>query len=405
MMGFCFASSKRSFTTLAAVTVAGVFVGVWQRWRKKRDRVVALWVVRAMSPSEKLAYEKMARDLEKEGVELTVAQSADLSDVDLSTTVLISNDTQFVETSGIVDRLPSLFAFILPFAGLPESTRRFFLDKRIVVGNCHANSKSTSELALALVFAAAKRLPFADVALRSGDWRGRGIPMKGAPEDLPSIDQVLLHGKKALVVGYGSIGKRVGSVLSAAGVAVVATGGSTSVAASRTRSRAKKSSTDVKVYPASDLLTLLRDATLVVVCCPHNDETNGLFDDVAFAAMPPKAILVNVSRGPVVNEKSVYNALASSHLGVYASDVWWNYPENWQTAADTSPSNHHDFSKLPPDRVIFSPHRGGAVKQNNELTRDALQLSLKNAANLGDITTGLFLGQDDIKRVDLQKGY
>ncbi|MBN1666720.1 MAG: hypothetical protein JW862_06515, partial [Anaerolineales bacterium] len=115
-------------------------------------------------------------------------------------------DRRFLEAS------PNLHSLLIPFAGLPDSTRQLLQEfPQIAVHNLHYNATATAEMALALLFAAAKHLLPMDRALRSGDWRPRYDP-------LPSM---LLQGKTALILGYGSIGRRVGQALQALGVQVL----------------------------------------------------------------------------------------------------------------------------------------------------------------------------------------
>nr|MBC8366021.1 hydroxyacid dehydrogenase [bacterium] len=77
-------------------------------------------------------------------------------------------------TETLLDASPSLRGLIIPYAGLPTETRRMLRERpQIAVHNLHHNSGPASELALALLLAAAKRVVPLDRRLRKGDWRPR----------------------------------------------------------------------------------------------------------------------------------------------------------------------------------------------------------------------------------------
>ena len=366
----------------AAITVLVLL----RRRRRKRAVLKVGWCTRQEGPDE-----AFIETMREKNVELTM--TSEPKALDPGTKVLICPTVDLFEQC--LPLLKDLEGFILPYAGVPERMRSLLVEKQLVAGNCHHNAKSTAELALALVFAASKRLVTANDDLRRGDWRGRGIRIPGAPAEMPTIDQMILFGKNAVVVGYGYIGQRVATCLNSIGMHVSAT--------SRRTSR-KTLSGDILIYPASDLVKLLRSASVVVLCCPLNAETTNLMDEAKLAVMSKDSILVNIARGPVVNEKAIFTALRDGNIGVYASDVWWNYPSNWAHAGDCSPSTHYDFSTLPSDKILVSPHRGGAVAadETSQFARSAISSSLANAASFG-VEHGLFTG--DIKRVDLSAGY
>ncbi len=103
-----------------------------------------------------------------------------------------------------------------------------------------------------------------------------------------------------------------------------------------------------EVWPTSRLDDLLTGSDVVAICCPLTEVTSRLFDDHAFAAMRPGAILVNVTRGEVVDGDALVRALQSGRLGGAALDVIDGEP---------LPSDHPiwDF-----DNVAMTPHTAGA---------------------------------------------
>src|SRR5207244_5815678 len=75
------------------------------------------------------------------------------------------------------------------------------------------------------------------------------------------------------------------------------------------------------VLPPSGLPTLLREADVLVLSCPHTPETEGLIGAEELAMLKPGAVLINIARGAVVDEPALIDALRSGRLGAAALDV------------------------------------------------------------------------------------
>ena len=103
---------------------------------------------------------------------------------------------------------------------------------------------------------------------------------------------------------------------------------------------------------AVDLATLLEQSDILVLCCPLNDQTRGLLSREAIALMKSGAVLVNVSRGPVVAENALLDALQSGHLGGAAIDVFDEQPLR----------QSHPFMAL--NNVILTPHMAGITVES-----------------------------------------
>mmetsp|Transcript_58771 Transcript_58771/g.118042 ORF Transcript_58771/g.118042 Transcript_58771/m.118042 type:complete len:377 (+) Transcript_58771:140-1270(+) len=327
-----------------------------------------------------------------EGPLLTSLRKAtDASTVDLSvgaaslpsdTEVCVLPSNILPESLGALVALPALQAVVLPYAGLLpkhlhplQSAFGPRLGSSVQLHNLHHNAAMTAEMAIALMLAAAKRLVPADRRLRSGDWRPRGIPypLSGADDDdtggrEPALPMLGLDGQTALVLGLGGIGTRVAAVCAALGMRVLGTKRQALSSSHSGGGQGGNSSVGIEVHPPSELRALLPSANVLLVCLPHTAETAGLLGAAELALLPQDAVLVNVSRGAIVDEHALYEALASGRLHGAGLDVWWRYPASYAEASDTPPSRLHDYGAL--DTVVLSPHRGGGVGVPGlELTR------------------------------------
>jgi phosphoglycerate dehydrogenase-like enzyme len=268
-----------------------------------------------------------------------------------------------------------LSAVIIPWAGVPESTRdlmREFPD--ITVHNLHHNALPVAEHAVALLLAAAKCVVPMDRALRAGDWRPRYRPN-------PTI---LLTGRTALVVGYGEIGRHVARLCRGLGMEVAAV--------RRHVAHAGEQVDGVALYPPESVHDLLPHATAVIVCLPHTQDTTGLLGAAELQRLPADAIVVNVGRGPIVDQEALYHALRERRIHAAGIDVWYNYPRDEESRAGTPPSDY-PFHTL--ENVVMSPHRAGGSTETDTLRMIHLARLLNAAAR----------GEEMPNRVDLEAGY
>lgn len=138
-----------------------------------------------------------------------------------------------------------------------------------------------------------------------------------------------------------------------------------------------------QVWPASRLMELLGASDVVAICCPLTDATNRVFNDAAFAAMKPGAILVNVTRGEVVDGEALVRALASGHLGGAALDVIDGEP---------LPADHPIWAFA---NVAMTPHTAGASQYR----------ASRNISRFVDNLVRYRSGADLVGVVDKQAGF
>jgi phosphoglycerate dehydrogenase-like enzyme len=170
-------------------------------------------------------------------------------------------------------------------------------------------------------------------SLKAGSWHMSG--RTGAPlhEEL--------YGKTVGILGLGPIGTAAARLAKGFGTTVLA--------CNRTR-REPQDFVD-RVYPLEDLHEFLRQCDFVAVCIALAPQTVGLIDRAALHHMKPSAVIINVARGPIIDEDALYAALAEKRIGGAVIDAWYNYPtpDNLQV----QPSKH-PFAALP--NVLMTPH-------------------------------------------------
>jgi glyoxylate reductase len=193
-------------------------------------------------------------------------------------------------------------------------------------------TNATAELAVALMLAAGRRIAEADAVVRRDDW-GRS--------DADELIGRELAGATVGLVGFGRIGGRVAQLLGGFEVRLLVT--------SRSNDRPRPG------VERRDFHDLLNASDFVSVHVPLTAETRHLIDADALAAMKRGAILVNTSRGAVVDTTALIDALRSGHLGAAGLDVYEDEPHVPQ-----------GLRELP--NTVLLPHVGSATAT----TRDAM---------------------------------
>jgi phosphoglycerate dehydrogenase-like enzyme len=219
-----------------------------------------------------------------------------------------------------IDQMSSLKYIQLQSAGY-EGYLRYLRPGVSLLNAAGVHDAGTAELAVGLALVANRHFDRYARNMATGFWE---------------LDfGVSLADRRVLIVGYGHIGKAIEQRVSAFEVASI----------TRVASRARV--VDGKaVHGIDELHELLPQADIVFIICPLTPDTAGLFDAAAFERMAPGALLVNVSRGKVVNTDDLLAAVESGRI---------------RAALDVT-----DPEPLPPDHplwrtpgVFISPHSGG----------------------------------------------
>jgi hydroxypyruvate reductase len=164
-------------------------------------------------------------------------------------------------------------------------------DRQIAVTNTpDVLTADTADTAMALLLGVARRVPEGDMYIRAGQWPEKSFP-KGTS----------LSGKTVGIVGLGRIGSAIAKRCAAFDMTVVYHG------------RAQKPDAPYEYYP--DLTKMAGAVDFLVVATAGGDGTKGLISRAVIAAMSPRAILVNIARGSVVDENALVEALVNRKIG------------------------------------------------------------------------------------------
>ena len=219
--------------------------------------------------------------------------------------------------------------------------RQIYLDLKArgvhIATSSGANAQVVATVALAGLLALARRFPGLWAEQQARQW----IPLLGErmPRDLP--------GQTATLVGWGPIGQKLGSLLQALGLKVVAV--------RRHAASPQQPTPDaVEVVTFENLPQVLPRTDWLILACPLTDKTRQLVNAHTLAALPRGAHLINVARGEVVDEQALVSALQSGHLSGAFLDVFAHEPLPTDSPLWAMP------------QVMVTPHAAGHSDGNEQ---------------------------------------
>lgn len=200
----------------------------------------------------------------------------------------------------------------------------------VIVCGTQSPGHAAAELAWALLMSIAKNLHIENETIRRGEWQTTiGSDLKG---------------QTLGIIGLGRHGENIARFAQAFGMNCIAW--------SQNLTQQKCEELGVQYV---DKKTLLSSADMISIHLKMGQRNRNLIDEEAFALMQPNAILINTSRGPIIDEQAMLNALSEGKLLGVGLDVY-----------DTEPLPK-DHPLLTSDRVLLSPHTGYVTKQTYEI--------------------------------------
>jgi glyoxylate reductase len=233
-------------------------------------------------------------------------------------------DAELLDTCGDGLRVVANFAVGYDNVDLDACRER----KVVVTNTPEVLTEATAELALALTLAAARRISDAERDLRAGRWRGW---------DPAAYRGIEIRGSTVGVVGMGRIGQRYARLAHGLGAEIVYAGPS-----------AKPEAESELGARRLELHELLESADVASIHAPATPETRGLIGAREVELIGPEGVLVNTSRGPLVDSDAVAAGLESGKLGAAGLDVYEGEPDVPQRL-------------LQAPRCVLLPHIGSAT--------------------------------------------
>jgi phosphoglycerate dehydrogenase-like enzyme len=221
----------------------------------------------------------------------------------------------------------------LPFGLLAPTT--------LIAANVGAYAGPMAEHGLAMILALAKQLVAGHSAMGRGEF----------PHALVNRE---LRGMTAAIVGFGGVGQACAQLLRPFGVGIAAIN----------RTGVTKEDVDA-IGTLADLDSVLGAANIVVLSLPLTTSTRGLIGRRELSLMRPDAILVNLARGPLIEESALFDHLAHHPEFLVGLDAWWS-------ESLTAEGFHLDHPFLGLPNVLGSPH-------NSALVPDWLETGLRRA--------------------------
>ena len=240
-----------------------------------------------------------------------------------------------IRLTGAEPRPARLRLYQAPAAGV-DAIDRALLPPGAALCNAFGHEHAIAEYVMAALLARCVPLAAADARLREGRWdywAGRPGALRGE-----------LGAQTLGLLGYGHIGQAIAVRARAFGMRVHVCN----------RSPFADDQRIDRLFGLDALAGFMGSAGAIVVSLPLLEETRGLVDAAALAAMRADAVIVNVGRGPVIEEDALFAALSERRIGGAIIDTWYRYPTALQS--ETTPSRH-PFETLA--NVVMTPHMSG----------------------------------------------
>jgi hydroxypyruvate reductase len=252
----------------------------------------------------------------------------------------VAERTRIVVTTGgggadaaLIGALPNLGLIAVGTAGYEAVDLEAAAKRGIAVTHTpDVTANDVADLAFGLLIAVARRIAEAERFIRAGHWQAGGMDFG-----------TRVSGKRLGIVGLGAIGRTIAKRAQGFDIDVAYNG--------------PHRKSDVSYAYHAEVVDLARTVDFLIVSCPGGSETEGLIDRSVLMALGPEGILVNVSRGSVVDEVALVGVLSDGGLGGAGLDVFADEPR--------VPAKF-----IAMENVILAPHVGSATPETRAAMTD-----------------------------------
>lgn len=245
---------------------------------------------------------------------------------------VVGNATAGAEAE-LIDALPKLEIVSSFSVGLDKVDVAKCKEKGIRVTNTpDVLTDDVADLAIGLMLAVLRRLCESDRYVRSGKWKKGDYKLT-----------TKFTGKTVGIIGLGRIGMAIAKRAEAFSCPI------------NYYSRTKKPNLEYKYYPS--VVELASNCHILVVACPLTEETRHIINREVIDALGPKGVLINIGRGPHVDERELVSALVEGRLGGAGLDVFENEP-------------HVPEELFGLENVVLTPHVGSGTVETRKTMAD-----------------------------------
>jgi len=249
-------------------------------------------------------------------------------------------------TRRVLENLPKCKVISRYGVGVDSVDLKAATDLGIIVANVPDYCiDEVADQTVSMILALIRKMAFFDQKVKSGQWDFRlGIPINRT------------RGKTLGLIGCGKIGMEVAKRISSFGIKVIAFDpyiGKTP-----------------EVIELKDIDSVLKESDIISIHCPLNDSTRHIIGEPEFEKMERKPLLINTSRGAIVDEKALINALKQGHISGAGLDVLEKEP----------PDSQNPLLKM--ENVVLSPHLGFYSEESIS------ELKQRTAKNVSEVLMG-----------------
>lgn len=249
-------------------------------------------------------------------------------------------------TKDVMDNCPNLRYIGLFATGFNNIDVEYAAEKGITV--CNAGQYSTNAVAqqvFAYILDYCSRIRDYDNAVKEGKWESSPC-FSYFP--IPTAE---MQGKTLSIIGYGSIGKKVAELGTAFGMNILIS---------------TRTAPENCPYKVTDIDTAVKNADFLTFHCPLTDKTKGMINADLLGKMKKSAVLINTSRGPVVNETDLSEALTNGKISAAYLDVLKKEPMSPDTPLKSAPN------------CVITPHTAWAAYETRVRLLNIVSENIKN---------------------------
>ncbi|MDF2737391.1 MAG: serA [Nitrososphaeraceae archaeon] len=266
----------------------------------------------------------------------SISNSELLSEVEKYDVIIVRSRTKI--TSEIISKARSTKIIARVGVGLDnvdiESAKEYQIE---VVNSPESAINAVAELVIGLMLSMARSLTLADSEMKKGNW---------IKKELSGIE---LKGKYLGIVGVGNIGRNLARIARALRMNIIGYD---------TYPIKREFINEVGMI-TTDFNTLIASSDFISCHVPATEETKHMFNEDAFSKMKPTAFIINSSRGEIMDENSLYNALITKKIAGAALDVFEKEPPTNRKLIELS-------------NVICTPHIGAQTKESQDLASNVI---------------------------------